>query len=344
MLTSSGQERQLDPRYRRILSFGDVLDESIGLFRRRWLTFAMVSAVWLIPPGLIAVLITAAGGFDTRSLATDLQTGVLPTVASVTGLVASLAALTLVSALFVVAWTAAILVTTDDLLHGVTPDLGRVVGRTLSRYLPAFIGGLLYGLTVLVLMLVASLIVALFVIAGAIGLVLTLAAIAALVVWWLKPDWRNPYLKWVIVVCTPFGLPIYVGGLWSMYMPAAVLERRGPVSALGRSSQLVDRQWFRVVTILSLAALIVSTLQYAPTLLVELPLTIGAAVRGQTGLSPAETAISTGASIVFQVLFASMGIIVYALTYLDLRNRREGTDIAERLSQLESLDPSLANG
>ena len=58
-MSSAVQEAQLEPRYRRVLSFGDVLDESVGLFRRRWAFFALVSAVWLIPPGLLTVLVTA---------------------------------------------------------------------------------------------------------------------------------------------------------------------------------------------------------------------------------------------------------------------------------------------
>jgi len=41
----------LQARYRRVLSFGDVLDESIRLFRQHWVNFALVSAVALIPPG-----------------------------------------------------------------------------------------------------------------------------------------------------------------------------------------------------------------------------------------------------------------------------------------------------
>ena len=51
----------LQPRYRRVLSFGDVLDESIRLFRQHWVNFALVSAIALIPPGIVLVWVTAAG-------------------------------------------------------------------------------------------------------------------------------------------------------------------------------------------------------------------------------------------------------------------------------------------
>ncbi|HEY2596509.1 MAG TPA: hypothetical protein VGK33_21675, partial [Chloroflexota bacterium] len=85
----------------------------------------------------------------------------------------------------------------------------------------------------------------------------------------------------------------------------------------------------------------------APTLLVQLPLYISAAVRGQTALSGPELAASSAVSIVAQILFASMGSIVYAMVFVDLRNRREGTDLAERLSQLEadaSVSPTAPRG
>ena len=137
-------------------------------------------------------------------------------------------------------------------------------------------------------------------------------------------------------MATPFGLPIYVAGTWSMYLCAAVLERRGPIGALRRSAQLVHRHWFRVVAILALAGLIVSIVQSAPTTLVQLPLYISAALRGQTGLSGPELAASTAVGVVAQILFASMASIVYAMVFVDLRNRREGTDLAERLSRLEA--------
>ena len=47
--------------------------------------------------------------------------------------------------------------------------------------------------------------------------------------------------------------------------------------------------------------------------------------------------------VALQVLFASIGSIVYTLVFVDLRNRREATDILERVSLLEA-DPTLANG
>jgi hypothetical protein len=336
VLTSAPPERQLEPRYRRVLSFGDVLDESIGLFRRHWVVFALVSAVWLIPPGLVTVLVTASGAFDTTGLVSELEIGEVPPLSSLSQLVAGFVLVYVVSALFFVGWTTAIVVTTDEYVHGAEPRLGHVLARTLRRFLPVLLSGLVYGLAALALMLFATAIFVLFVVAFPVSLLAVLGAIAGGLVWAFQPRARSVWLKWLIILATPFGLPIYFAGVWSMYLCAVVLERRGPVGALGRSAQLVDRHWFRVVAILVLAGLIVSIVQSAPTLLVQLPLYISAALRGQTALSGPELAASSAVSIVAEILFASMGSIVYAMVFVDLRNRREGTDLAERLSQLEA--------
>jgi hypothetical protein len=72
---------------------------------------------------------------------------------------------------------------------------------------------------------------------------------------------------------------------------------------------------------------------------VQLPIRISAALRGELEPSGPELAAGTAVSVVAQVLFASMASIVYAMVFIDLRNRREGTDLAERLSHLEASAP-----
>jgi hypothetical protein len=339
VLTSTRQERQLEPRYRRILSFGDVLDESIGLFRRHWVVFALVSAICLIPPGLLAVSVTGSGAFDTNALARQLRTGRPPTLESMSGFAGAALLLYVVSLLFYLAWTTAIVVTTDEYLHAGEPKARLVFTRTLQRYLPALLSGLVYFVAFLILMLVATLILVLYALAFPVSLVGILAAIVGAIIWLVQPRTHSAWLKWLIVVAMPFGLPAYFGGTMSMYLAAAIIERRGPIGAVRRSLQLVEHHWFRVVSILFVAGTIVSVLQYVPAMLIQVPLTVAAAARGQLSLSPTELALSTAAGVVAQVLFASMASIVYSVVFVDLRNRREGTDIAERVSQLE-----LANG
>jgi hypothetical protein len=88
---------------------------------------------------------------------------------------------------------------------------------------------------------------------------------------------------------------------------------------------------------------VVGVLQYAPTALIQIPFMVSAATRGQLGLDAAGTAVSYAATVVLQIVFGSIGPIVYTLIFVDLRNRREGTDMAERLTQLEA-SPMTADG
>ncbi|HEY2594454.1 MAG TPA: hypothetical protein VGK33_11185, partial [Chloroflexota bacterium] len=110
MLSSAPPERQIEPRYRRVLSFGDLLDESIGLFRHHWAVFALVSAVWLIPPGLVTVLVTASGAFDTTALVSEVEVGEVPPLSSLSQLITGFVLVYVVSVLFFVGWTTAIVV------------------------------------------------------------------------------------------------------------------------------------------------------------------------------------------------------------------------------------------
>jgi hypothetical protein len=336
VLTSTRQERPLDPRYRRILSFGDVLDESIGLFRHHWLVYATVSAACLLPAGVISVLLTLGGAFDTRPLTASLAAGEPPDFASLSGLIAAISVIYVIAVLFYLAWTIAVLLTTDDFLHATAPSPTTVLMRTLLRYPRALLGGVIYVLALLLVALAAGVLFTITVVLLPIFLLGGLGVVIGLVVWWVKPTARTPWLKWLIILATPFGLAMYIAGLWSLWLPATVLEARGPIDALRRSRQLIDRHWFRVVAVLFVAGMIVSVLQYIPTLLVELPLGLVSVFEGRNRMGPTETAISTAVGVMTQILFASMGSICYAVVFVDLRNRREGTDIAERLSQLET--------
>jgi hypothetical protein len=80
-----------------------------------------------------------------------------------------------------------------------------------------------------------------------------------------------------------------------------------------------------------------------PAALIAIPLSVVAAARGELGLNPMVNAVSEAVSVVLRILFASVGLIVYTLLFFDLRNRREGTDMVERLTQLEAA-PFETNG
>ena len=337
--TSPGQEHLLLARYRRVLSLGDVLDESILLFRHRWISFALLSAVALLPPGLVTVWFSASGALGRTTSLAEILSGRLAQTTSLYGDTAAVAVDNLISTLFFLLWTSAAVVATDVYQRGGEPRLGAVYAAALRRYWAVLRASLVLLVAFVVL---GTLGVALFILTG-FGTVGAVIACVAALFWWLRPGARKSWVKWLIVLAAPFGLPAYFLGRWSMYIPAAVLERHGPLGALRRSSHLVDGSWFRVVSILAVASLIVGVLQWEPAALIEVPLTISSATRGQLGLAPAQAAIANAVAVVLNILFASIGSIAYTLVFVDLRNRREGADIVERLALLEA-QPVPANG
>jgi hypothetical protein len=337
----------LQPRYRRLHSFGDLLDESVRLYRQHFVCFALISAIALLPSGLILVWASAAGLMSSSLTAADFQAGgrfgapgafnllnaqLQQQVA--TGLIAGV-----ISALFGMAWTAALVVTSDAHFRGEEPGPGWVYRRALKRILVVLVSTVLFFLGLLALSVLATI----FFILTVFGLVGSLIALVGLLVWWLRPTARRTWLKWLIILTTPYGLPTYYAFRWAMYIAAIVLEGRGPTAALRRSSQLATGQWFRVSSILTIAPLLVGLLVGVLAAMVNIPLGLVASSRGQLGLDPASAAISSAVSIALQILFSSLAVIAYTLLFTDLRNRREGTDIVERLSQLEAA-PTPANG
>jgi membrane-anchored glycerophosphoryl diester phosphodiesterase (GDPDase) len=304
----------------------------MSLFRKHWVNFALVSAVSLVPPGLLLVWFSASGTLSRAVSLADLQSGRLaqdPTyAASANAQVGASLALVVISFLFALLWSSAVVITTDAYLRDEMPALGRIYRRALGHYVAVLVSSLVYLLGVPA--------VGLFIVTG-FGSLGTLIAIIGLLFWWLRPTSRNKrWLKWLIILTTPFGLPTYYGTRWGLYVPAAVLEHRGPIAALRRSGQVSDRHWFRVGATLAVAGLIVYVLLGLLEGLVTIPMYIFEALtRGQFGLTPVEAVVTSAVTFAVRILFASMGTIVYTL-FIDLRNRREGTDIAERLGQLEA--------
>ena len=338
VVTSPGQEPLL-ARYRRVLTFADVLDESIRLFRQHWTSLAVLSAVALLPPGILDIWLSASGVLGASFTVAELQSGRFAQPSTLAAETAAVLGVYVVSTLFFVLWSSAAVVAVDTYLRGGEPPLRSAYGTALARYWAALLATIVLLLALAVLTAVA---VGLFVVT-VFGVLGTLIALVLLVLWWLKPGVRKRWVKWLIVLATPFGLPTYFLGRWSMYIPAVVLERHGPLGALRRSSRLVDRHWFRVVSALTVSGLIVAVLQWAPATLIEVPLTLSSASRGQIGLAPAQAAIVSAVAVVLNILFASIGSIAYTLVFVDLRNRGEGADILERLAQLE-VQPVPANG
>jgi hypothetical protein len=122
--------------------------------------------------------------------------------------------------------------------------------------------------------------------------------------------------------------------LWTSFMLAnqvVVLERTGPVRALGRSWRLVRRSFWRVFGV-AVAAVLIAGIASA---ILALPFTIPAGLMTAHAGDPLQppilaVVIGTVGTIASRTLTGALLAGVYVLLYVDLRMRKEGLDIAVR--------------
>jgi hypothetical protein len=189
---------------------------------------------------------------------------------------------------------------------------GEAWRRTLPR-LPAMFGTTL---------LFAATIIGLWAVYVGIGLLITLIGHGA-----------GPVSVVYFVVAAIAALCLTVW-IWTSFMLAnqvVVLERTGPVRALGRSWRLVRRSFWRVLGVALLAQLIAGI----ASAILQLPFTIPAtlmAANSADSLHPpiAAVVIGTVGTIASRTLTGALLAGVYVLLYVDLRMRKEGLDIALR--------------
>jgi hypothetical protein len=120
---------------------------------------------------------------------------------------------------------------------------------------------------------------------------------------------------------------VIVAVRWSLAVPAVMLERRGPLTSLGRSWRLVRRSSWRVLGITLLVQIIVTI----ANLVIQVPFTILGGTStfslSQAHASLAATIISAIGGMIGTTLTAPLAAGAAVLLYADLRIRREGMDI-----------------
>ena len=346
-LTSDKGNRNapLQPRYRRLLSFGAVLDEVFHLFRRAWRLFIAPLLISTVPTAIIGFVVAqwvsgTALSFVERAAAT--ATSSEEDLRAMPGFFAGLGAASIgYGALYLVVFlpaAAAVMLLTDGEMRGRRPPAltaymqgWRATPALLATTVAIFVG----------LVLLTVLAVPLFLL-GVFGLLGGLVALIALLVWWGKPGARRGWLRWLIILATPFGLPAYFVYRWSLALPMIVLEGAGPIAAMRRSATLTRGAWFRVFGVLSVLGILVSILQAIPAAVVGAA--AGAAGIGlATGGAASDPAWFTTLSNIGNVAGQSLGLVLFGalpeiglvLLLTDLRNRHEGADIAERLGALD---------
>lgn len=328
------------PRYQRLLSFGALLDETFRLYRRAWLQFMLALVFSAVPVGLLSALL------GHMSWETTLSAAELDPVAALrpyAGLYGTSSVVGLLTTVLSMPAFAAVTQLADAQMRGRQLPVLRAYWYGV-RATPVLVLSSL--LSVLAILLLSILAIVLFVVTlfGVLG---GLVALIALIVWWGNPRLRRPWVRALILVTTPFGLPLYVGVRWTLALPLVVLERLGPVQALRRSARLTRGQWFRVFGLDMILGIAVNVLQMIPGLITGLLLGLAGVLGVASGAIVADTAgrfaslivvANAAAGTLGMILFGALPMIGLTLLYQDTRNRWEGADLAERLAHLEATD------
>jgi hypothetical protein len=350
------QPGDLLPRYRRPLTFGAILDETFRIFRRAWRPLMLALAAGAVPYGVVSAL---GSGWITRSTFSlvDATSGAAaadelgPLMGAFGGLYGGALGIALLGALFLIPAYGAVVALTDGELRGrrlpVRDALRRGL-RATPRMLLFFLLSFLLGLA---LLLAAVPLFAL----GLFGILGGLVALIGILVWWGNPRARRPWLCWLIILATPFGLPLYYGYRWVSAVPAIVLEGAGPREALGRSSALTRGHWFRIFGSLTVLGIISTVLQSIPSMIIGIAgaaagFAVAAARGGEGDPQSAQLMLtllnvfSAAARSLAMIAFGALPFIALTLLFQDLRNRHEGADLAERLAAVEAAGGGVGRG
>ena len=323
---------QLLPRYRRPLDVGAILDETFQIYRRSWLQVAGILAVTIVPAVLLAggTGLLAVGGAlsDPNALESmdPLAMATLVATAAAAGI-----GLGVVFGVALLIAGAAVTVCTMHVMHGERPAVWEPYRVAFKRTLTLLGAVILLGLGSFGLVIAAIPVFLLWFFPGLFGL----TPLVALIVWVANPGARANWLKWLIILTTPWGLPIYFGVKWSLWAQVVVLEGVGPMDALKRSSQLIAGNWFRSAGMLVVISFIVSILQAIPA--TAMGIVAGIATAMQDGDPTIVSAVINGASsLIGYPLFGGLTFITLTILFIDLRNRHEGADLEGRVQQMET--------
>jgi len=123
--------------------------------------------------------------------------------------------------------------------------------------------------------------------------------------------------------------------IWSVAVPAKVLENKGALAALSRSVDLVKGDWGRVFVIY----LLVLVLSIGVPLLFGVPIVIATYMSAKAGMKNAVLGwqiASLVASFVAVSLVGAVGTIAFSLVYYDERVRKEAFDLQLMMTTIDA--------
>jgi hypothetical protein len=138
----------------------------------------------------------------------------------------------------------------------------------------------------------------------------------------LPPQYRVG-LRFMLIV-----LGMYLAVLLSCTWPAVLLARQGPLGALRQSARLVRGNWWRIAAVYAVGAVVVVVVSIlVGALITAIVSSLGAGITVSTSVFM-EVATALGA-----VMAPFAGALLLAI-FGDLRVRKEGTDLQQRIAGL----------
>jgi len=148
-------------------------------------------------------------------------------------------------------------------------------------------------------------------------------------------------ISFIMLVAVTVGLlaflvpGILLAIIWSLSVPAKVLENKGPLAAMSRSVDLTKGDWGRIFVV----GLLVVVLSYGVRMLLQAPILIAIYMSAKAGLRNAMLGwqiASLVAAFVGESLVGAVGTIAFSLVYYDERVRKEAFDLQLMMTSIDA--------
>jgi hypothetical protein len=293
----------------RPLGVGDVLDRTFTVYRSKPLVFIGLSAIWYLL--LVLVFVVLAVAIFAGALAAFSRQTATPSPDQIAGAVAGIIGFVIVAVIFAIllfsAQSAALVHAAARRYLAKDVAIGEAFRAGLSASARLFIAGVLVFLAIL----------------GVWAVLLIAAALT------------NQGLAFVVAVLAGIVATAYLGCSWLVAPVIVVVEKMGPIAALGRAWRLSSGSRWRIFGI----QVLLFILNLVLSLLIGGIFGGFAAAGGQSGTPGtfgATNVIQTLVNLASTIIWAPVEWIAFTVLYYDLRVRKEAFDLqlaAEALPQ-----------
>ena len=293
----------------RPLGVGDVLDRTFTVYRSKPLVFIGLSAIWYLL--LVLVFIVLAVGVFAGALAAFARQATTPSPDQIAGAVAGILGFVFIAVIVAIlafsAQSASLVYAAARRYLAKDVAIGESFRAGLSAAGRLFLAGVLVFLAI-------------------VGVWAVLIIVAAL---------TNQALAFVLAVLAGIVATAYLGCSWLVAPVVVVVEKMGPVSALGRAWRLSAGHRWRIFGI----QILLFILNLVLSLLIGGLFGGVTAASGQTG-TPGQfgvtSVVQTVVNLASTIIWAPVEWIAFTVLYYDLRVRKEAFDLqlaAEALPQ-----------